>query len=75
MPQVAITAAKDLQTATCIQLLHSAAALPLPEAKQMIARLLQGKPQEVTIRSEPDARLLIAALHKLGASAHIKPAS
>ena len=75
MPQVAITGASDLQTATCIQLLHSAAAVPLSEAKLLIERLLQGKAQEVSIRSEADARLLVLALQKLGASAHIKPAT
>lgn len=74
MPQVAITGAKDLQTATCIQLLHSAAGVPLAEAKQMIERLLQGKAQDVSMRSEADARLLVSALHKLGASAQIKAA-
>ena len=39
----------------------------------MIERLLQGTAQEVSIRSEADARLLVSALSKLGASAHIRP--
>ena len=75
MPQVAITGwSKGLQTAECIQLLHSAAGLSLTEAKSVIEKVLRGEKQEVRGRTDTDARLLAAALNKLGATAHVKPA-
>ena len=73
MPQVAITGwSKGLQTAECIQLLHSAAGLPLSDAKSVIEKVLRGEKQEVRGRTDTDARLLAAALNKLGATAHVK---
>jgi hypothetical protein len=76
MSTVAITGwSKGLETTRCIQLLHSAADLPLADAKRVIEKVLAGKSQELTIRSEPDALLLVSALGKLGATARIKAAS
>jgi len=75
MPRVEITGwSKGLQTVSCIQLLHSSATLTLTEAKRVVENVLGGKTQEVHVRSEPDAHLLVSALAKLGAAAHIRSA-
>ena len=73
MPIIEITAwSKGFKSPECVQLLHSFGGLDIAAAKSATASILQGKSQEVTVRSAADARLMVAALIKLGASAHVK---
>jgi hypothetical protein len=53
----------------CTQLLQSAAGLDAATARHVVERLLRGERQTLTIRSDGDARLIVAALGKLGAIA------
>ena len=76
MPDVVISGwSKGLETARCVQLLQSAAGLPAADAKRVIERLMHGETQRVAVRSVPDAALVVAALGKLGATAHVDAAS
>jgi len=73
MPHVVITGwSKGLETARCVQLLQSAGGLSAADAKRAIERLVHGETQRVAARSEPDARLIVAALRKLGATSHVE---
>jgi len=76
MPDVVITGwSKGLETARCIQLLQSAGGLSTAAAARAIERLVHGEVQRVPARSDADARLLVAALAKLGATAHVASGS
>jgi len=76
MPDVVITGwTSGLETARCIPLLQSAAGLSATDAKRVIERLMHGETQRVAVRSGPDAALIVSALGKLGATAHVDPAS
>ena len=72
MHAIVIRGGKDLQTARILQLLQSSAGLSAGEARRVVEHALRGEPAEVSARSPQDARLLAAALAKLGAAAHIK---
>ena len=76
MPDVVITGwTTGLDSARCVQLLQSAAGLSANDAKRAIERLLHGETQRVPVRPGPDAALIVAALGKLGAAAHVDPGS
>lgn len=73
MREVVITGCpKSLEPARATALLQSAAGLSPAEARRAIERVLRGEAVELTARSSADARLLVAALRKLGASAQVK---
>jgi hypothetical protein len=73
MPDIEITAwSKGFQSSQCVQLLHSFAGLDAAEAKRVTQNILEGKAQQVAVRSDADARLMVAALTRLGATARVK---
>jgi hypothetical protein len=72
MHEVVIRSAKDLQSARVMQLLQSSAGLPPGDARRVVERILRGDAAEVSARSAQDARLLAAALARLGAAAQLK---
>lgn len=72
MHEVVIRGGKDVQTARITQLLQSSAGLSPGDARRVVERVLRGESAQVSARSAGDARLLAAALVKLGASADAK---
>lgn len=70
MSKVEITGcAKDFEIESCMDLLRSFVGLGASDAKSVSAKILAGERQQISVRSSADARLLTAALTKLGASA------
>ena len=70
---VEITAwSRGFQSPQCVQLLRSLAGLAQAEATRVVENILKGKAQQVAVRSAADARMMVAALAKLGATAHVK---
>lgn len=73
MHEIVITGwSKGLQTARCIQLLQSSAGLSPADARRVVERVLHGQAAEVSARSPADARLLAAALQRLGVAVQVK---
>jgi len=76
MPQVEITGCSPgFKTSSCIDVLRSFAGLTPAEARAVTEKILRSERSHVGIRSDADAKLLVAALVKLGASAHVVAAA
>ena len=72
MHEIVIRGASNLQGARVMQLLQSSAGVAAADARRVVERILRGEAAEVSARSAQDARLLAAALARLGAIAHVK---
>ena len=70
MPDIEITGwTKGFDVNRTVRVLHSFGGLSVNEARRVVEHVVAGKRQRVALKTERDARLLLAALAKLGATA------
>jgi hypothetical protein len=62
---------KGFDVNMCVRVLHSLGGLSVNEARRVIERVLAGKRERVELKTERDAQLLLSALARLGANAHL----
>ena len=66
---------KGFDVNMCVRVLHSLGGLSVNEARRVVERVLDAKRERVELKTQRDAQLLLAALAKLGANAHLAPAA
>lgn len=74
MPRIEITTWRPgFKATTCIQLLCSSTGISVADARRLVEGVLAGNPRELSVRSAADARMLVKAIDRLGASARLLP--